>query len=266
MDIPTNIENALKKFNGLRDDEKTKVITNTFNKLSNEKSLKNIIERHLKNSINIDVGVKEIIGENGKRANAKADVIDDKKVIFIDTEKVLSFYSALLKINKRDDLNEDEILTISYYIHEYIHHLQKGLWKIDTMDYDGQVAYVILETLTEILSRRLTIDFLSDIYKNKELFYFKEILNRSGAYNKTTSCFNKFFQELGKVNIFDKIVDMLKNIDDPNKNPKKIIKSLLVIINDGTERRKELKRKDIINILLGKKTLGDIWGNKTKES
>jgi len=259
MAIPIDIENAIKRFKELKDDEKAKIITDVLNKLSDEKSLKNILKRHLKNSININIDIKEVIGENGKRANAKADIIDNKKVIFIDTERAVAFYSTLLKINKRVDLNEDEILAISYYIHEYIHHLQKELWKIDVNDRNGQIAYAMLETLTEVSTRKLTITFLTNIYGNEKKSYFEDIFNRRGGYKDTANRFDSFFKSLDRKtipnerkDIFNEIVKMLQVINDLNKNPNEIVERLLDIVNENKKQKDKLTGKHIENILLGK--------------
>jgi len=133
----------------------------------------------------------------------------------------------------------------------------EGLWEIDINNRSSQVAYALLETLTEVLTRKLTIAFLSDIYKNEDTSYFEEIFSRKGAYKKTTNYFNKFFDALGREDIFDKIMEMLQNIDDPNKNPEKIVENLLNIVNERI-KEKELSTQNIINILVGEKSLLDI--------
>jgi len=270
MDIPIDIENSIKRFKKLKNDEKAEIITSILNEIASKKDKngKNILEKYF-DTKNIIIQIEKVINkDNGKRGNARSDIINGNKIIFFDEAKVGAFYSALLKINKRVDLNDDEVLAISYYIHEYIHHLQKRLWKIDITDYYGKIAYIVLETLTEVLTRRLTINFLSDIYKNRELSYFKEIFNRKGAYKKTTDYFNKFFDDLDRKDIFDKIGKMLQTIDDPNdKDPKEnIVESLLVIINERLEKVKKLHETDIVNILVGEKTLSDILERKIKES
>jgi len=255
MDIPVEIENAIKRFKELKDDEKAEIINNILNRIANKKDEngERILEKYF-DSKNIIIQIEKVINkDNGKRGNARSDIINGNKIIFFDEAKVGAFYSALLKIDKWVGLNEYEVLAISYYAHEQRHHLQKELWRIDITDYDGKIAYIILETLTEVLTRKLVIDFFSNIYKNRESSYFKEIFNKRGAYKTTTNYFDRFFQELNRVDIFDKVGRMLQNIDDPNKNPKKIVERLLDIVNEKLEKRKELNKTDIINILGGKK-------------
>jgi len=250
MDIPTDIDNALKRFEELRDDKKTKAITLILNEVATKKNKngESILEKYF-DIKNIILQIEKVINkETGKRGNARSDIIGGRKIIFIDTEKAPNFYSALVKINRLLNLSEDEILAISYYVHEYIHHLQKELWKIDKTERDGKIAYILSETLTELIGQKFTINYLCDIYGKKEASYFAEILNKNGAYNITTDRFRKFFNSLGKKNILNEIEEKLKIIDH-----KKIVNSLLDIINENRRQEEEFTKTDIENILLGRK-------------
>ena len=250
MDIPTDIDNALKRFEELRDDKKTKAITLILNEVATKKNKngESILEKYF-DIKNIILQIEKVINkETGKRGNARSDIIGGRKIIFIDTEKAPNFYSALVKINRLLNLSEDEILAISYYVHEYIHHLQKELWKIDKTERDGKIAYILSETLTELIGQKFTINYLCDIYGKKEASYFARILNKNGAYNITADRFRKFFNSLGKKNILNEIKEKLKIIDH-----KKIVNSLLDIINENRRQEEEFTKTDIENILLGRK-------------
>ena len=248
MDIPTDIENALKKFNGLKDDEKAKAITLILNEVATKKNKngESILEKYF-DIKNIILQIEKVINkETGKRGNARSDIIGDSKIIFIDIEKAGDFYNALLKIDRLLNLNENEILAISYYAHEYIHHLQKELWNIDIKKRKGKIASAISETLTELIGRKLTINYLCDIYGKGKASYFAKILNKDGAYNTTVDRFRTFFNSLGKKNILNEIEDMLNTIDH-----KEIVKNLVDLVNEGREIK--LDNEYIVDILLGRK-------------
>ena len=105
---------------------------------------------------------------------------------------------------------------------------------------------------TEVLTRKLTIAFLSNIYVNEKKSYFEGIFNRSGGYKDTANRFDLFLKSLDRKNIFNEIGKMLQTIDDPNKNPNEIVESLLDIVNVNKEQKDKLTGKHIENILLGK--------------
>ena len=180
----SEIDRETANFILLDDDKKAKAITREFRKLDK-------IDLHF-DLKNVEIKVKEIRDAQGQKANASYERIEKKGIISFDKDTAPDFYRTIRKINKKQDLNESDVIAFSYFGHEGTHRDHKRMIITKNQDNLFEKAY---ECFVEKIGRTRTVDYLCDIYGEDKRVDFTKWVNNSNAYKKRVDKLNKFFEK-----------------------------------------------------------------------
>jgi len=222
--------------------EKAKKISNILDELSTGEKSKDIMKKYF-DTENVDIGVKRVENENGKRGNAslKRDN-NDNDTIYFDEMKAPDFYSGMSKINdginfdREININDKEILSVNSFSHEQEHHLQKHIETID--ENTPKLNIRLLDIAAEIKGRERAIGFLEEIHKDKNnILDFRKIINEKGGYNPSINRLNSFFDNY-EIKEGKEIINEFARITHKDYfYPKNATKIFLNIINKDRKER-----------------------------
>jgi len=229
-----------KQINDEGNKEKAKKISNILNELSTGEKSKDIMKKYF-DTENIEIGIKKVESENGKKGNASLNRDDNcNDTIYFYEIKASDFYSGMSKINyginssKEININESETLSVNFYAHEQEHHLQKHLETIDKNT--PKLAVRLLDIAAEIKGREKAICFLEDVHKGKNnVLDFRKIINGRGGYNISINRLTNFFKdyEMNENKRKEVINKFIERTHKDDFYPKNAVDIFLEIINDG---------------------------------